>query len=94
MLILLVYLSIDIILLDIGITMILQLYIYKIIQTFGDSSKLLTEEDDLDSAIKTDFMDWPSSQRIQYDFSQNPPKITGQIGIPVIVDSILGIISN
>ena len=54
---------------------------------------MVYEKDELTSAIKKYFIDWPSSQNTNHNLSQNPPKVSGQIGIPVIVDKILGNIS-
>ena len=38
-------------------------------------------------------MDLPPPSDSKYNFDRNPPKITGQIGIPPIVDQLLGSVS-
>ena len=40
--------------------------------------------------MKTIFVDFPPGPEEEYHFDKNPPKLTGQIGVPVIVDRILG----
>ena len=47
-------------------------------------------EDLLIDVIKNVFIDWPPMRDKEYHFDKNPPKIDGQIGIPVIVDKLLG----
>ena len=51
------------------------------------------EEDknvDLQNIIRTVFIDLPSEYNITYNFTKYPPKISGQIGVPLIIDSLLG----
>ena len=51
------------------------------------------EEDknvDLQNIIRTVFIDLPSEYNITYNFTKYPPKTSGQIGVPLIIDSLLG----
>ena len=48
------------------------------------------KEDLLIDVIKNVFIDWPPTRDNVYNFDKNPPKLDGQIGIPVIVDKLLG----
>ena len=43
--------------------------------------------------IKRVFIDLPPPSDWKYNFDKHPPKITGQIGIPPIVDQLLGNVS-
>ena len=43
--------------------------------------------------VRRVFIDVPPSFKSTYNFDRNPPKITGQIGIPPIVDQLLGSVS-
>ena len=36
------------------------------------------------------YIDWPPKEHKGYKWSKNPPKIDGQLGMPVIVDKLLG----
>ena len=51
----------------------------------------MLREDLLIDVVRNVFVDWPSKRDKEYHFDKNPPKLTGQIGIPVIVDKLLGI---
>ena len=44
--------------------------------------------------IRRVFIDLPPPSDLKYNFDRNPPKITGQIGIPPIVDQLLGNVSS
>ena len=51
------------------------------------------EEDknvDLQNIIHNVFIDLPSEYNIKYNFTKYPPKTSGQIGVPLIIDSLLG----
>ena len=51
------------------------------------------EEDknvDLQNMIRNVFIDLPSEYNIKYNFTKYPPKTSGQIGVPLIIDSLLG----
>ena len=57
----------------------------------GKNSKSVCEEEDDDKVsriIQQAFLDPPSKKK--YNFRKNPPKLVGQIGVPIIVDTILG----
>jgi len=47
-------------------------------------------QDKLIEVIRNVFVDSPPPLDSEYHFDKTPPKITGQIGIPVIIDKILG----
>ena len=68
---------------------------YKLICQFeGENGKSLCEEQDderLSKIIKSTYLDSPSPH--PYTFRANPPPIEGQIGVPRIVDKILGKVS-
>ena len=36
------------------------------------------------------FVDLPSEYNIKYNFTNYPPKTSGQIGVPLIIDGLLG----
>ena len=65
---------------------------YKLICQFeGKTGKSVCEEQDdekLSKIIKSTYLDSPSSH--PYTFRANPPPLEGQIGVPRIVDKILG----
>ena len=44
----------------------------------------------LEDVVKNVFVDWPPQRKKEYHFSQNPPKIDGQFGMPIIIDKLLG----
>ena len=68
---------------------------YKLICQFeGKNGKSVCEEQDdekLSKIIKSTYLDSPSPY--PYTFRANPPPIEGQIGVPKIVDKILGTFS-
>ena len=68
---------------------------YKLICQFqGKSGKSVCEERDdekLSKIIKSTYLDSPSPH--PYAFRANPPELNGQVGVPTIVDKILGKIS-
>ena len=45
---------------------------------------------DLPKIISNVFVDLPPQRDAKYNFLKNPPKITGQIGVPLIIDNLLG----
>ena len=47
----------------------------------------------ISDVIRRVFIDLPPPSDLKYNFDKNPPKITGQIGIPPIVDQLLGNVS-
>ena len=49
------------------------------------------KEDLLVDVVRNVFVDLPPTRDKEYHFDKTPPKLTGQIGIPVIVDKLLGI---
>ena len=49
------------------------------------------EEYQLVDIVRKVFIDGPPTPDKKYHFHKNPPKLTGQIGVPVIVDKLLGI---
>ena len=51
----------------------------------------MLREDLLVDVVKNVFIDWPPTGSKKHMFSKSPPKIDGQIGMPVIVDKLLGI---
>ena len=65
---------------------------YKLICQFeGKTGKSVCEEQDdekLSKIIKSTYLDSPSPR--PYTFRANPPPLEGQIGVPRIVDKILG----
>ncbi len=52
----------------------------------------MLREDLLVDVVRNVFVDWLPTPDKEYHFDKNPPKLTGQIGIPVIVDKLLGIL--
>ena len=51
------------------------------------------EEDkniDLQNIIRNVFVDLPSEYNVKYNFTKYPPKTSGQIGVPLIIDGLLG----
>ena len=54
-------------------------------------SQSMLREDLLVDVVRNVFVDWLPTRDKEYHFDKNPPKLTGQIGIPVIVDKLLGI---
>ena len=55
-----------------------------------NGSSLCKESDDdrLSEIIKGQFLDNPHNDH--YNFTKNPPDLNGQIGVPMIIDTILG----
>ena len=55
-----------------------------------NGSSLCKESDDdrLSEIIKGQFLDGPHNDH--YNFTKNPPDLDGQIGVPMIIDTILG----
>ena len=51
----------------------------------------MLSEDLLIDVVSNVFVDLPPTRDKKYYFDKNPPKLTGQIGIPVVVDKLLGI---
>ena len=45
---------------------------------------------DLQNVIRNVFIDLPPGNDTKYNFYKHPPKTTGQIGVPLIIDSLLG----
>ena len=50
----------------------------------------MLNEDLLIDVVRNVFVDWSPTRDMEYHFDKNPPKLTGQIGMPVIVDKLLG----
>ena len=51
------------------------------------------EEDkniDFQNIIRNVFVDLPSEYNVKYNFTKYPPKTSGQIGVPLIIDGLLG----
>ena len=44
----------------------------------------------LHKIISDVFLDLPPQCDTKYNFLKHPPKITGQIGVPLIIDGLLG----
>ena len=65
-------------------------YIKKIVLL----SNVTLPEDTVVDVVKNVFVDLPPEPNAKYHFDKDPPKITGQIGVPVIVDRILGIMAK
>ena len=65
---------------------------YKLLCMFkdnnGDSVCESGDESNLENIIKNVFIDKPSNN--PYNFDYNPPNVYGQIGVPEVVDRILG----
>ena len=67
---------------------------YRLLCAFaGKNEKSICEESDdekLAQVISKAYLDRPTGD--PYSFQLNPPKLTGQIGVPLIVDKLLGTI--
>lgn len=54
------------------------------------SQSVVLREALLADVVRNVFVDWLPARDKEYHFDKNPPKLTGQIGMPVIVDKLLG----